>query len=162
MASEVYKFKDGSMLKCRDPEVVVDELTRIREKRGRLTARDVWQESRRKDRPLHNEFEWDDRAAADLYRDQAARRVIQSIIVVRADDSAETRAFIHVDVREVGESYERVEVVMADSDLCEQAITEALRYLRTAEAKLRSIQQFIKLADQLSLFASQIEKERAA
>ena len=72
---------------------VGDELERIRNKfGGELKPRDVVNEQRPKKAKFHKCFEWDDNAAADKYRDQQARLLIQSVKVVYQDSNGEEQS----------------------------------------------------------------------
>lgn len=109
------------------------ELYRIREKRGRLDAHDVVDESRPEEAVLHPCFEWRDPVAAELWRDHQARNLI-SCIVVREEkpDSPpiEVRAFVHV----CG-TYQPTEVVINDEEKYIEHIRNIIRELKAFRKK---------------------------
>lgn len=64
-----------------------------------ITPREIVDDARAKNSPLHDYFEWDDKKAAMGYRDQQARRLINSILVIRVEDDGTevaTKAFVSV------------------------------------------------------------------
>lgn len=84
-----------------DVDVVRAELERVRTANdGILKAEAVVEAARPKSSPLHDLFEWDDSAAAELYRVAQARRYIQVVMVSRPRLTDEdTPRKIEVEVR---------------------------------------------------------------
>lgn len=74
------------------------ELERIREKHGILRPEFVVEESREASAVLHRCFQWDDKAAAESYRKEQARKLIDSIqvVIVNSDVHYSVRAFVNV------------------------------------------------------------------
>lgn len=152
-----YEFGEGARVKLKDPDAVAAELERIRKKHRGLTARVTWEESRSVKALLHGEFEWNNDEAADLYRDTQARHVIQSVRIVRPDETG-ARAYVHV-VTGGRAVYARIGDVMRSADLRAQALDDvrgliaglrrrleemegfagALAALKTVEAELESV-----------------------
>jgi len=64
------------------PDETLDELTRIQQRDGDLTAKAVVNESRPNEAPLHPIFEWDDEVAGERYREHQATNLIRSVRVV--------------------------------------------------------------------------------
>lgn len=76
------KFKKGFRVKG-DPNQVYTALENIRHRnRGVITPEAVLQAAKRKNNPLHSEFEWDNSKAAKRYRLEQARYIVRSIEVV--------------------------------------------------------------------------------
>ena len=77
-ASMTYKWKPSSRIgiNAETAGAVMDSL----EQRGALTAKNLLDESRPAEAPLHNEFEWDDIKAAEEYRLQQARHIINCLV----------------------------------------------------------------------------------
>lgn len=59
-------------------------LQSIYDEHGKLTPGLVLDTARDPEHPLHNRFEWDDAAAAEQWRTEQARHMIQSVHVVRS------------------------------------------------------------------------------
>lgn len=113
-----------------------DELDRIYQDRGKLDASDVVDESRPEEAVLHPCFEWDDPKAAELYREQQARNLINCIVVSTetADHpktvQAEVKAFSHVHG-----TYHPMYVVVNDEEKYVDMLESALRDLRTFQKR---------------------------
>jgi hypothetical protein len=115
-----YQFRNGWRVAGVDAQTVGDELHRIYQDNGALTAPLVVDEARPDDAPLHPAFEWNDEVAAELHREHQARTMIRSVEIIR-DDQAHP-SFVHVST--VG-SYIPGEVVVQDFDLYESAWRDA-------------------------------------
>lgn len=61
-----------------------------------LTPASLVEVSRPASAPLHNEFEWDDLAAAEKYRQTQAAALIRNITVTVSDCEDSPRAFVHI------------------------------------------------------------------
>ena len=111
-----------------------EELDRIYEEKGELQARDVVNESRPKTAPLHPLFEWDDPKAAELYREQQARNIIQCVVTVQETKSKEpvtVRAFVHV-----AESYRPTRVVLTEKSLSDELVERARQDMEAFRKRL--------------------------
>jgi hypothetical protein len=132
MSQMVYKFKPGSRFGG-DAQVVGQELERIREENGGLTASVTVEAAKREDSPLHRYFEWRDNIAAEQYRLNQARHVIASVTVAWIDEdtgkkTTPVRMFHALDNAD-NSRYLPVTIVLADkamrTKLLEQALSEA-------------------------------------
>lgn len=73
-------------------EDAFNELEKIKRKNfGNLTAELIVSASRSKEHPLHDFFNWDDKAAAELYRNKQARDLLRGIEVKVITDGGEKR-----------------------------------------------------------------------
>lgn len=78
---------------------VAEELQKIYEDKGQLTADDVVDTASDPQHPLHTRFEWDDSKAGRRHRVDQARRLIRSCKITYREDAAprpQVRAFTHV------------------------------------------------------------------
>lgn len=99
-----YEFAEGARLqsgaKLDDADAVGQHLEMLREKcKGELTPKDVIDDAKNHNSPLHSFFEWDDGAAADQYRLQQARGLIRAVVAVITNDNepaTRMQAFVHV------------------------------------------------------------------
>jgi hypothetical protein len=117
-------------------------------------------EARSEDSPLHPLFQWDDSQAADLYRRQQARRVINSIRIAPMDDDGEDvslPAFVSVvKIDEDGASrgYKSILAVVEEPDELAQVLAEAvqsLKSIRRRYANLKQLAPVFRAIDQLDL-----------
>lgn len=95
-------------------------LTKIaRQNGGVLKVEDVLAEARDEGSPLHKHFEWDDSEAAEQYRKQQARSLIQKCkITLIESQPVEIRAFVSLPTdRENGGGYRLTSEVVGDGRL---------------------------------------------
>ena len=94
----MYQFTIPSLYKGLSADDAAAELERIREKHGILRPELVVEESRDASALLHRCFQWDDKAAAESYRREQARKLIDSIqvVIVNSDIRCSVRAFVNV------------------------------------------------------------------
>jgi len=110
-----------------------EELDRIYHQRGKMDAADVVDESRPEDAVLHPCFEWRDSVAAEKWREQQARNLINCVVVRdEKPDSppVEVRAFVHV----CG-TYQPTEVVINDDEKYMEHIRNIIRELKAFREK---------------------------
>ena len=77
-------------------DVMTSELTRIYQARVELTPQAVVDEARAETHPLHDRFEWDDKAAGEAYRRTQAAEMIRSVRIEYAQEPERrsTRAWV--------------------------------------------------------------------
>lgn len=139
----IYKWKTGYHSKV-SAEIAGEVLDRLSNE-NRLTAKDLVDISRPEDAPLHNAFEWNDSEAAERWREQQGRMMINSI-VVQTEETKErepVRAFF---VIESGSSnYEPIMTIMRNEDKRQKLFETARRELAAFKAKYKALQEFEKL-----------------
>jgi hypothetical protein len=133
---------------------ITKELKRIAEKNaGRLFPRDVVEEARPATSPLHNSFEWDDGKAAEAWRIEQARHLIQVSVTVLPGASAPVRAFISLttDRKDAG-GYLPVEAVVSSIDLREIMLKDAAAELQIFVAKFKGVQELVDVTESAKKF----------
>lgn len=122
------------------PEVLAAELEQIRLD-GELTARRVVDAAKPEVAPLHPAFEWDDDKAADEFRLIQARTLIRAIVVTEEEeDRPPMSVYVHVpDAEEPSGKYMPTEIVIEDIEEYERALTDAQRYLTSAEHRFHEL-----------------------
>lgn len=134
-----YRFKNGlSSIFHVDAETAGTELNRIYKRDGEITARQVVEDSRPYDAPLHPCFEWRDKIAAERYRESQARNLIAAVVEVKEQEKKEmpgqiiieTRAFEHV-----RGGYHPLEVIVSDDDMHDELLDNAKRAMREFKRK---------------------------
>jgi hypothetical protein len=109
---------------------------------GGLTPEAVVEAARDPASPLHAAFTWDDTAAADAYRKQEARQLINSVRVTYATAEPPKLAFVSVNYRDTGErAYLPIDVVVSDADYRAQAIQQAAGYLEGLQRRFRDLDE---------------------
>jgi hypothetical protein len=158
----VYQWNEGTRIKI-DPQIAGEALDEIRSRHGgHLAPEIVVKESRPKRAPLHGHFEWDDRKAAHLHREEQARLLIRSIRIVeeRGDRPGEPqRAYINVDVPSVGSRYVPAATVMSDRELRKQALKDCYAMLQGARRRLENIQNIGRVHEAFDKLQLELELE---
>jgi hypothetical protein len=151
----IYKWKPGRWLGI-PAQVAGDRIETIRAERGRVHAADLVDDARPEAAPLHVCFEWDDTAAAEKYRLQQARQVLENLVVVpvEAPESPATRAFIAIPVGDSNtpHDYQPLHLVMSSEELRRKALRAALEdlnRLKVRYAELRELTEVWKALEQV-------------
>ena len=139
----VYQLKPGSRIKSA-AAVVGAECERL-EREGRLTAKELVNENRPEDAPLHKEFEWRDDVAGELWREHQARNIINSVIVVGDEQQEPVRAFFNIEVSEP--TYHSIETIMQSTDRRAALLKSALRELETFRTKYETLSELSRVFD---------------
>ena len=142
-------WKSGSQFKV-DVEVAYREVERIRAKNGgNATAEAVVEAAKSKRNPLHEEFEWDDEAAANEFRLTQARSLLRSIHVIRDEVASDRPQRIYEvvtirgdDEKKVRKVYQSVEEIMADPDSRAELLARALSELVAWQRRYRNLQEW--------------------
>lgn len=146
----IYRWKAGAHV--RGPAQVAGEECARLEGEGRLTPRELVDESRPEDAPLHHCFEWDDDVAAERWREAQAGYIIRSVEVVREDVTQPVRAFTPVTASGGARTYHSVEAVMETAGGRKAVLDEAKRELaafRRKYAGLKELADVMRAAEEL-------------
>ena len=138
----VYKWKTGARVSA--SAQVAGEVCAALEDEGRLTPRDLVDDSRPDDAPLHGCFEWDDAVAAEAYRESQAGHIIRSVEIVCAEVSEPVRAFMPVAIASDEDEirrYESTAYIMETEDGRDMLLERAKRELAAFERKYRCLEE---------------------
>lgn len=134
MIAKVYTVKPGTRMSENDAQLVGVELQKIADGKV-VTPSQIVKAAKAKESPLHKFFEWNDKVAANKYREWQARYIMCTVMVKEEDK--EVRAFQSVSV--VSESnlknkqneggYVHIDVTKSNPVFCKQVIGEAKRNL---------------------------------
>lgn len=133
-----YKWKSNSRISV-DAETagtVMDNL----EQQGKLTAKNLLDESRPTEAPLHGEFEWDDVKAAEEFRLQQARHIINCLLI--EDDSQQETVRAFFTLADSAPEYRSIRTIMADETQSEALLQVAMQELQAFERKYTQISKF--------------------
>lgn len=139
---------------------ITAELKRIAEKhKGRLMPRDVVEEARNPESPLHKSFEWNDSAAAEQWRIEQARRLIQVSVTVLENHNKPVRAFVSLSTdRYSGGGYMMVKSVLSDKELIDIMLKDAAAELEIFTAKFNMIQELSEVNSAAKRFLKKARK----
>ena len=151
-----YQWKMASFAKKIDPDEAMNEIQRIENLYGKITAQTVLTAAKDKDCILHKLFEWDDSKAAERYRMAQARTLINNIEVKIISDGEER----HIPVYEVvnivaeddsdeqpGRQYKHINTLTYDE--VGQVKAATVRALNNLKFKLSVYRQFDKVVNHL-------------
>lgn len=126
-------------------QIAAERLQHIRETSGEITPRNVVDDARSDNSPLHKCFEWDNDKAADNYRLSQARKLIGAIVVAQIDDrpvKKETRAFVNLPSVS---RYEPIEVAMSQPDMRNEILAKAKQEISMWRARYSAYEEFSKV-----------------
>lgn len=133
----VYQWKSGARIRA-DAQLAGEMCMKMAEE-GRLSARDLLDESRPVDAPLHDEFEWDDSLAAESWREHQARHIISSLLIV-PEKSEPVRGFFKIEQAE--RNYHSVTAILSQKDTAQRLFDNAMRELMAFQRKYHVLEQF--------------------
>lgn len=146
MPNSTMVWAAGSRFKT-DPTVVGDIFEALSEENaGLVTARAVVDVARPTESPIHDEFEWNDEVAGQSWREETARRMMRSIVVITlpVEDRpalSPVRLLHNVTTAE-GRGYMPLARVLSSDDLWGQVVADIVRDLRNYRYKLAAFKQF--------------------
>jgi hypothetical protein len=172
-----YHWKPGSQIKA-DPVQGYQALRALYTQHGAIKPEHVVEAARNVDSVLHDELEWDDTEAGKQYRDQQARHLLRSAVVVyRRPDQSLTpavRAFVKLvpsaddpaldDIADDAVQphvYLPIRQVMDEPDLRQRHKRQAFRELVNWRHRYRDISEFAAVFEQIDELARQPEFVRA-
>jgi hypothetical protein len=149
----VYKWKYG--VSGISAQSVGEYLESVEKRDGKISQKTIVGEARPEGSLLHAAFEWDDNAAAELYREYQAGQIIRSLVVVQAgrnDSTITTRAIVSV-TRDSKPEYISVARAMEDEGTREQLLENALAELNSFKAKYRGLSELAGIFKEIDKLA---------
>lgn len=131
----IYKWKNYSYKTSAE---VAGEVCEELDRTVGLTPENLVDASRPEDAPLHNEFLWDDEAAAEEYRRVQARLLISNLSIVIEENKQEpVRAFFSLQsgFRRNSGTYESTIRIMGDAEKREELLNKAKEELKAFQKK---------------------------
>lgn len=147
-----------------DPQVLGEELARLRENVPHgLSPRFVVEAAEPEASPLHPVFIWDDEAAAKLFRDNQARALMKSVVVVAINDkplSEPVSEFVNV-IRRTPEGevnvYEHITIAMRSPDLRDQVLRKALKEIEDWRQRYEDYSEFSSIVESIEATAQKMK-----
>lgn len=159
----IYEFRGPGAPKGYSAAGVGNELNRIYQANGSLTPASVVDESREPTAFLHSAFEWDDAVAAEGYRENQARQIVRSVVLVAEPEKGEQapiiRAFVSLSAPDAGpaaRTYKPVIEAMSDpasADEVKRRLRHELLALRRRYMDLLDIEQMLDVAHEVMAVA---------
>lgn len=143
-------------------ENMLAELTRLAaENNGLLTPDNVIDAAQNAASPLHNWFEWDDDAAAHMYRVEQARHLIRSVRVdvTTSHHTVRVPAFVHDPECERGEQgYISIRGLAHDEDKARDVVCAEFSRALSALNRARALAEALGIEDQIDEVSAQIRR----
>lgn len=105
---------------------------------GKLTPAELVEASRAEDAPLHPEFEWDDNIAAEEWRKQQARMIINALVTCTTPSAEPVRAYFKI---EAAPKYESVQTIISTPDKYTLLLKKACGELAALQRKYKQIKE---------------------
>lgn len=141
-------------------QIVGEEIEKLeKENEGALLPSTIVRAAKPKNSKLHPCFEWDNRKAADAYRENQARELLRKITIVYIDDNDkkdEIRAFHNIKHENNESYYTSIERVVNDEELQENVLDQIKAELIAIKRKYKQfqspeLQKIWELIDELVL-----------
>lgn len=136
MVYKKYSYKHGKV--GASAQTVGETLERIEQRDGAITKEAFLEESRPKDSPTHNMFEWDDTVAAEKYRLEQSRLIIADVVVTieRDEEPKKVAGFVNVTYGKHNKAeYNSIDVAMQDDSKRNAILANAFEELKAFEIK---------------------------
>lgn len=144
-----YAIKFSHAIKhVRDQQKAAEELIHLYEQTGELRPEMVVEHARDQQSALHDAFDWDDFEAAHKWRLHQARALIRCVVMVKDQTEPAREVFVHV----AENGYHPVDVVIHKPDLYIEALQEALRRFKQAEAAYKRLKDAAENSDNVSKY----------
>jgi len=152
-----YKWKMESLAKGIPAEQAEKEFERIQKEYGELTSETLLKAATPKKALFHILFEWDDSKAAEQYRMQQARTIINNIEIIVISDGKERNIGAYEIVKSnKGREYKRIDT-MTFSEI-EYVKDSTLAALKQISAKLKIYRDFDKVVTNVDAAIETLEK----
>jgi len=158
-----YKWHEGSRYSGR-VSVVGQELEKLRRRNnGIASPKAVVRSAKNKKSPLHRYFEWDDTAAAEKWRLEEARNLVQSVEVVFGDNpkGKPTRAYVSI-IKGGERGYMDISDVMTDPELREQLLAQALSEADSYRSKYKTLTELQAIFTAIDTAKAKVKKRKKA
>lgn len=136
-------------------DVAKAEFDRIYEKFGVLTTKDIVDESRSINAPLHSCFEWDDAVAAERYRQRQAGDMVRCLVTIEKSDDQDTPIVVRAIVKTT-EKYEPITIALKSEEKYAVLLHDALHDVKWFREKHSKLVELKAVFDAMDDFESQI------
>lgn len=147
MTRVIYGWRSGSRVSL-DAQKVGEVIGRLTKRHnGVLEPGHIVDAARDESSPMHPHFQWDDAAAAELYREDQARELVRSLTVDISRSNLESRpirAFVNVETG--GErGYVSTATAMSSEDLRKQVLQRAFGELEAWRARHAELSELARI-----------------
>lgn len=122
------------------PEIAGEQFDRLASE-GRLNAEEVVKENTPVDAPLHNEFEWNNDKAAELFRKRQARDLMSHLVFVNVDEPEQKPQKCYFKIDTSTNNYEPIQEIVKSVDKTKLLIQTAYRDMISYQNKFAGVLQ---------------------
>jgi len=145
-------------------QAIKDELQRLATLYGRLEPKQVIEAARDPASPLHSYFEWDDRVAAERYRENQARTLIRSVTVTIVSEGQTFAVPCYVrdptaDHREQG--YVELAKIKTGTEHARDVLDQEVARVEATLARARSVAIVLGLSEEIEEMIQRAARIRA-
>jgi hypothetical protein len=146
-----FEFAEGSRFQpgaLKDANAVGKHIEMLRKQfKGELTPKDILDDARHDNSPLHSFFEWDDGVAAEAHRMAQARGLIRSVVAIyTSDDKPAVRQKAYVHIAEAGAPhYREAGHAMSQTKTRKLVLQSAWSELQAWRKRYKDLQEFSDL-----------------
>jgi hypothetical protein len=153
-----YIAAPGGRITDQQARVVGSEFERIENTRGCLKAPEVVDEARPRKSPLHPFFTWSDTKAAEAFREQEAKQLIRSVVLVTVENESAPpcRAFVSVESKASEEKFEGRGYISVTRALTDEEYYAQV--LQSAYDELQAFRERYKHLKELGVVLAAIEE----
>lgn len=163
--SEGARFQPGAPTNAKAAKHVGQHLELLRKQcKGELTPKDVVDDARHDNSPLHSYFEWNDGEAAEAYRLQQARGLIRAVVAIyTSEDKPAVRQRAYVHVPESGaQHYREASHAMSQTKTRQMVLQQAWRELQAWKKRYKDLKEFSDLIDVIDEVEKHLPKPKRA
>ena len=126
-----YKARKGAPYTNEDAEIIGNVLDKLKNGQGFITPTSILEYAKQEDSELHQYFEWDNSSAAEAYRLQQARELVNHIVQIVVIDGKKTeeRSFVSVNIENRGRVYVSLKAAIENKNYRQQLLSKAITTL---------------------------------
>jgi len=132
-----YEWKTGARINISAEKAgkVCEEL----QSKGELTAKNLVDVSRKKNAPLHDYFEWNDKVAGENYRELQAGHLIRCL-EIKVEEKEPVRAYFSVTK---DTAYTHIDTIVKNEDMTEALLAQCKRDIKIFMNKYEALEDYI-------------------
>lgn len=145
--AEGSRFQSGAVGTANEVGAHIDLLRQ--QCKGELTPKDVLDDARNPNSPLHSYFEWSESAAAEAYRLQQARGLIRSVVAIYVQPEQPARrakAFVHIPEKGAPH-YRSMPDAMSAQKTRQLVLQRAWREFQAWKGRYKDMREFAAIMD---------------
>lgn len=163
-----FEFADGARFQSGehpDASVVGAHIELLRKQcKGEITPKDIVDDARHGNSPLHSFFEWDEGAAAEAYRLGQARGLIRSVVAIYTSPNKpalRTRAYVHIP-EHGAEHYRELGHAMSQSKTRTMILQRALNEFQQWRKRYQDLKELSELFDIADAIVKKLPRDKKA